>query len=122
MRAKILAAAFVAALGAMPFASVQAAECIVVGHRATFGSNSTGNFEVSSGQSCHYAFDLRGAVASSKIATPARHGTVRMIDLSSFEYKPNAGFTGSDSFAIEATGESQTGKGRSVLTMNVRVK
>ena len=102
--------------------SAEADECLVVGSPATFGANMNGSFEVDAGGSCHYAFNLRGAVASSKILTPARNGTVRMLDLTSFEYRAHPGYRGPDSFAIEARGESQTGKGISVLNMSVAVK
>jgi hypothetical protein len=119
----IIATAFLAIGGGpIPLTSVQAAECIVVGSPTTFGANMNGSFEVEAGESCHYAFNLRGAVASSKILTPARNGTVRMLNLTSFEYRPHPGYRGADSFAIEATGESQTGKGTSILLMSVAVK
>ena len=101
--------------------SAHAAECVGSGYRSTFGSDGAAYFEVRSGQSCHYAFNLGGVVRSSKIMTPPRNGTVRMLNLTSFEYKPKAGYKGPDTFAIEAIGESQTGAGRSVLTMNVAV-
>jgi hypothetical protein len=119
MRSGTFILAAIAVLGGTP---VQAAECIVAGYPTTFGVDMNGSFEVDSGESCHYAFDLRGAVESSKILSPAKNGTVRMLNLSSFEYKPHAGYKGADSFAIEATGESLRGKGTSVVTMNVRVK
>lgn len=112
----------VAAIAMFCGSSVQAAECVVVGYPTTFGVDMNGSFEVDAGGSCHYAFDLRGAVESSRILRPAKNGTVRMLNLSSFEYQPHAGYKGADSFAIEATGENQRGKGTSVVTMNVRVK
>lgn len=97
-------------------------ECIVAGSATTFGADMNGTFEVDAGEACHYAFRLSGAVESSKVLTPAQNGSVRMLDLSSFEYRANPGFRGRDSFAIEATGESQRGRGRSVLNMTVLVK
>jgi hypothetical protein len=122
MRFTAIVAAIVAISGLTSLTTVQAAECIVVGSPTTFGANMNGSFEVQAGDSCHYAFNLRGAVASSKILTPAKNGTVRMLDLTSFEYRAHPGYRGTDSFAIEATGESQTGKGTSILMMNVAVK
>jgi hypothetical protein len=84
--------------------SVHAAECVGTGSRSTFGADSAAYFEVKSGQSCHFAFNLEGVVQSSKIMTRPKNGTVRMLNLTSFEYKPKAGYKGPDSFAIEATG------------------
>lgn len=98
-----------------------AAECVGSGYRSTFGADGAAYFEVKAGQSCHYAFNLGGVVKSSKIMTPPKNGTARMLNLTSFEYKPKAGYKGSDTFAIEAVGTSQTGTGRSVLTMTVAV-
>jgi hypothetical protein len=123
MRSRIAFMAAIAAIGSLTcLASAEAGECIVVGSQATFGANMNGSFEVDAGESCHYAFNLRGAVESSKVVTPARNGTVRMLNLTSFEYRALPGYRGPDSFAIEATGESQTGKGTSILNMSVAVK
>jgi hypothetical protein len=119
MRSGTLILAAIAVIGGT---SAQAAECVVVGYPTTFGVDMNGSFEVAAGGSCHYAFNLRGAVEGSRILTPAKNGTVRLLNLSSFEYRPHAGYKGADSFAIEATGESQRGKGTSIVTMNVRVK
>lgn len=113
--------AIVAACGIAAFHPAHAAECVGSGHRSTFGANASAYFEVKADQSCHYAFNLEGVVTSSKIATPPKHGTVRMLNQTSFEYKPKPGYKGADSFAIEAVGTSQTGSGKSVLTMNVAV-
>ena len=114
-------ATVLAAIGLAAFHPAHAAECVGSGYRSTFGADGAGYFEVRSGQSCHYAFNLGGMVKSSKIMTQPKNGTVRMLNLTSFEYKPKAGYKGPDTFAIEAVGTSQTGSGRSVLTMNVAV-
>lgn len=105
----------------MPIGSVQAAECVGSGYRATFGVNASAYFEVKSGGSCHYAFRMDGIVRSSKISATPKNGTVRMLNQTSFEYKAKAGYKGPDTFAIEATGSNQTGSGTSILTMNVDV-
>jgi hypothetical protein len=115
--------AFMAAIGSLTcLVSAEAGECMVVGSPATFGANMNGSFEVDAGSSCHYAFNLRGAVESSKVVTPAKNDAVRMLNLTSFEYHAHSGYRGPDSFAIEAIGESQTGKGTSILSMSVAVK
>jgi hypothetical protein len=122
MRSKIsITVAIVLACGALSPSPARTAECIVSGYPTTFGVDMNGSFEIRSGDSCHYAFNLRGVVRSSRVAAHAKHGTVRMLDLTSFEYQPRAGYKGTDAFAIEATGESQTGEGKSILNMNVTV-
>jgi hypothetical protein len=98
-------------------------QCVGSGTTTTFGANGTGWFEVKSGQACQYAFSLMGggSVSSSRITVRPRNGTARMLTLTSFEYKPKRGYRGSDTFAIEATGSSIFGSGKSVVTMNVAV-
>jgi hypothetical protein len=62
-----------------------------------------------------------GVVRNSRITVRPKNGTARMLDATSFEYKAKRGYTGPDTFAIEATGSSQFGSGKSVVTMNVAV-
>jgi hypothetical protein len=45
-----------------------------------------------------------------------------MFNLTSFEYRAHLGNHGPDSFAIEASGENQSGKGTSILNMSVAVR
>lgn len=46
-----------------------------------------------------------------------------MVDVSTYTYTPNAGFTGTDGFAIEATGREMGGPvATSVITMNATVR
>jgi len=123
MRSRIVFMAAIVVIGSLTYlASAEADECLVVGSPATFGADMNGSFEVEAGDACHYAFRLRGTVDSSEVVTPAKNGTVRMLNLTSFEYRAHPGYRGPDSFAIEVTGESQTGKGTSVLNMSVAVK
>ena len=114
-------AAIASICGLLSFGSAHAAECVGSGHRSTFGVNAAVYFEVKSGGSCHYAFKMEGAVKNSKISAAPKNGTVRLLNNTSFEYKPKAGYKGPDSFAIETTGSNQTGSGTSVLTMSVVV-
>jgi hypothetical protein len=103
--------------------SAQAEQCVGSGTTTTFGANGTGWFEVKSGQACQYAFSLMGggAVSNSRITVRPKNGTARMLDATSFEYKAKRGYKGPDTFAIEATGSSIFGSGKSVVTMNVAV-
>lgn len=117
-----LPAAILIAFAALSSAPAHAAECVGSGYRSTFGADGAAFFEVRGGQPCHYAFNVGGVVRSSKILTRPKNGTVRMLNLTSFEYRPKPGYTGPDTFSIEAVGTSQTGSGRSVLTMNVAVE
>lgn len=110
----------IAGLGWSP--SAKAASCQIVGNFAPFGQNMSGEFNVRSGGSCTSALSMPGTMQNTKVVTPAQHGTVRMVSLTTFEYKAKPGYTGSDSFAIAATGVGTLGTGTSTLNMKVNVK
>ena len=103
-------------------APAKAASCQIIGNFAPFGQNMSGEFNVKSGRSCTSALSMGGTMKDSKIVTGAQHGTVRMISLTTFEYKAPPGFTGSDSFTLAATGVGTLGSGTSTLNMKVNVK
>jgi len=116
-----IVAAIAAACSLASFGSAHAAECVGSGTRTAFGVNASAFFEVKSGQSCRYAFSMEGLVKNSKVATAPKNGTVRMLNATSFEYKPKAGYKGQDTFAIQATGSNQGSSGTSILSMTVAV-
>jgi Bacterial Ig domain len=102
--------------------SANAASCQIIGSFAPFGQDMSGEFNVRSGTSCTSALSMPGTMKNTKIVTPAQHGTVRMVNLTTFEYKAKPGFTGSDSFALAATGVGTLGTGTSTVNMKVNVK
>jgi hypothetical protein len=114
--------AVLAASGLMTVTSAQAEACNVATRTSAWGTAMSGTFEISAGESCFYGIRMGGTVNSSKIAKPAQHGSVRMIDLSTFEYKSRDGYVGPDSFAIEADGHSPSSSGTSIITVHVVVK
>src|SRR5437016_6036503 len=103
-------------------APASAASCQIIGNIAPFGQPMSGEFDVKSGGSCSSALSMPGTMKSSKIVTPAQHGTVRMVSSTTFEYKANPGYTGSDSFTLAATGAGTLGNGTSTLNMKVNVR
>jgi len=99
-----------------------AAACQILGNFAPFGQSMSGEFNVKPGGSCTSALSMPGTMKSSKIVAKAQHGTVRLVSLTSFQYKANPGYTGPDSFVLEATGVGTLGTGTSTLNMKVNVK
>jgi len=100
----------------------KAASCQIIGNFAPFGQDMSGEFNVRSVSSCTSALSMPGTMKSTKIVTRAQHGTVRLVSLTTFEYKAKPGYTGSDSFVLAATGVGTLGTGTSTLNMKVNVK
>ena len=59
---------------------------------------------------------------SSSISQKPAHGTLKRLNLSTYEYAAKAGYKGSDTFAIKATGKGPTSSGTSVITVNATVQ
>jgi hypothetical protein len=123
---KILTSALLASAVAIPSlalsSSAKADACQIIGSFAPFGQNMSGEFDVRSGGSCTSQLSMPGTMQNTKIVTRAQHGTVRMVDLTTFEYKAKPGYTGSDNFTLAATGVGTFGTGTSTLKMKVNVK
>lgn len=111
----------VAAAGLAVASTADAADCVGSGSRAAWGQAMNATFEVGSA-GCTYGFTFEGTASSSKILTAPKHGTARMINVTTVEYKPKAGYSGSDSFVIQATGRGMTSTGTSNITLNAIVK
>jgi hypothetical protein len=120
----IALAIFVAAPGLVLISSAQAAsECPATGTLSTWGVNSTGYFNVASGGTCLFPIRMEGVVKSSSISQKPAHGTLKRLNISTYEYTAKAGYKGSDSFAVQATGKAPSGaSGTSVITMNATVQ
>lgn len=102
--------------------TVQAADCVGSASPSTWGQSMSATFEVASGASCTYGFRFDGTASNSKILKRPQHGTARMLDMTTMEYKSKAGYKGSDNFVIQATGRGMLSSGTSNITMNVIVK
>ena len=98
-------------------------QCPVIGSASTWGFPGTGYFDVSPGSACLFSLNVQGEILSSTISKMPSNGSVNMVNVSTYTYTPNPGFTGTDAFAIEATGKSIGGPvGTSVITMNATVR
>jgi Bacterial Ig domain len=100
-----------------------APQCVVSGSPlAGWGFNSIGYIEIASGSSCVLSFSFAGEMQSSSVSQNPAHGTLQQLDASSFLYTSQAGYSGGDSFSIQATGTSQTSSGSSVVTINATLQ
>ena len=99
-----------------------ASECPATGTLSDWGINSTGYFNVASGGTCLFPIRIQGVIKSSNIAKKPAHGTLKRLNISTYEYTAKAGYKGSDSFAVKATGKGPTASGTSVITMNATVQ
>lgn len=102
--------------------TADAADCVGSGARSAWGQSMTATFEVGSGESCTYGFAFDGTASNSKILKKPQHGTARMINTTTMEYKSKAGYKGNDSFVIQATGRGMTSSGTSNITLNAIVR
>lgn len=121
---KVIALAFiVAAPGSVSVSLARAAsECPKSGTLSGWGINSTGYFNVASGGSCLFPMRIAGVMKSSSISQKPAHGTLKKLNISTYQYTAKAGYKGTDTFAVEVTGKSPTASGTSVITMNVTVQ
>ena len=116
-----------AALGlvvaAAPALAQNAPQCVVSGSPpAGWGFNSIGYIEIASGGSCMFTVNIGGEILSSSVSQNPAHGTLQQLNVSSFAYTSEAGYRGSDTFSVQATGKSQTSSGASVVTINATLQ
>jgi hypothetical protein len=106
-----------------PAKAQRAVQCVVSGSPpAGWGFNSVGYIEIGSGTSCMFSINITGEISSSSVSQNPAHGTLQQIDLSSFLYTSAAGYSGRDTFSVQANGMSQTGKGTSVITISATLQ
>jgi hypothetical protein len=119
-------AAWALIVGASSLMSVSLAravsDCSTSGTLADWGENSTSYIDLKSGRSCLFSIRMRGTVSGSDISQKPVHGKLKRLDISTFEYAAKAGFQGSDTFAIKATGQGPTASGTSVITVHATIK
>jgi hypothetical protein len=120
----IALAIIVASPGSVFISSAQAAsECPATGTISSWGVNSTGYFNVASGGTFLFPIRMEGVVKSSSISQKPAHGTLKRLNVSTYEYTAKARYKASDSFAGQATGKAPSGAtGTSVITMNATVQ
>ena len=102
--------------------ALAASDCPLLVELADWGENSTGDISVASGASCLFPITMRGTVSSSDILQKPQHGKLKKVNLTTYEYRAKAKYTGSDTFAIKATGVGPTGSGTTVITVQATIK
>ena len=108
---------------ATPALAQNAAQCVVSGSPpAGWGFNSIGYIQIASGGSCLLTVNIAGEILSSSVSQNLAHGTLQQLDVSSFVYTSEAGYRGSDTFSVQATGKSPTSSGTSVVTINATLQ
>jgi hypothetical protein len=117
----------IAALGlvvaAAPALGQGAPQCVVSGSPpAGWGFNSVGYIQIASGGSCMFSVNIAGEILSSSVSQNPAHGTLQQLDVSSFVYTSEAGYRGTDTFAVQAVGKSPTSSGTSVTTINATLQ
>jgi Bacterial Ig domain len=110
-------------LAAPPALGQNPAQCVVSGSPpAGWGVNSIGYIMIASGESCVFSVNVTGEILSSGVSQNPQHGTLQQLDTASFVYTSLAGYSGGDTFSVQATGTSQTGSGTSVVTINATLQ
>jgi hypothetical protein len=115
---------FLAALilaGAPAFAQ-NAPQCPMSGSPSDWGVNSIGYIQINSGGSCLFSLSVRGEILSSSVSQRPAHGRLQRIDRASYVYTSRAGYRGSDTFSVRATGKGPYGSGVSVITINATLQ
>ncbi len=116
-------AAITASLFSLALSPAHAAsECPTTGTLSDWGVNSTGYFNVASGGSCLFPVRMQGTVTSSSISQKPAHGTLKKLNVSTYQYTAKPGYKGPDAFAVTFNGKGPTGHGTSVITMNATVQ
>jgi hypothetical protein len=89
---------------------------------AGWGFNSIGYIQIASGSGCLFTVNITGEILNSAVSQGPAHGTLQQVDVSSFVYTSQAGYSGSDTFSVQATGKSPTSTGSSVFTINATLQ
>ena len=119
----LAAIGIVVSLASFTPSHAQMSECLVRGNWAGWGQNGAGTFDVSPGQGCTIGLNTYGTIRTTRVARQPEHGKVRQLNLSSFEYLPEPGFAGTDSFVLEGLGHDPGAPNEaSAVTMTVNVR
>jgi hypothetical protein len=121
---KVIALALgVAASSSVSFSSARAAsECPTLGSLSDWGVNSMTYVTLASGASCLFPIRIAGEIKSSGISQRPAHGTLKRLNASTYVYTAKAGYKGSDTFAVQATGKGPSSAGTSTITMNATIQ
>jgi hypothetical protein len=121
---KAFALAFILAVAGLvsPSSAQNAPQCPMSGSPSDWGFNSTGYIMIASGASCLFSVNIAGEILRSSISQRPAHGTLQRLNRSSYVYTSRAGYRGSDTFSVQATGKSPTSSGTSVITVNATLQ
>lgn len=108
-------------LASIPSAQAASA-CPTSGTLSSWGVDSTGNFNVASGETCLFTIGMQGEIQISSIAKEPANGTLKRLNVSTYEYTAKAGYKGPDTFSVRATGTGPTSSGTSIITMNATIR
>src|SRR5260370_11137445 len=123
MRGFALLASFAAVtLATAPAFAQNAPQCPMSGSPSDWGVNSIGYIQINSGGSCLFALNVRGEILSSSVSQRPAHVRVQQIDRASYVYTSKAGYKGSDTFSVRATGKGPYGSGTSIITINATLQ
>lgn len=122
-RSVLVAATLGLVIAAASALAQNAPQCVVSGSPpAGWGFNSIGYIEIASGSSCLFNVNIAGEILNSNVSQNPTYGTLQQLDVSSFVYTSQAGYRGSDTFSVQATGKSPTSSGVSVITINATLQ
>ena len=121
-RSVLIAGVLVLVAVATPALAQNAPQCPVSGTPSDWGVNSIGYIQVNSGGSCLFSLNVRGEILSSSVSQRPAHGRLQRIDRASYVYRSNAGYRGSDTFSVQATGKGPYSSGTSVITINATLQ
>jgi hypothetical protein len=121
-RSVLIAGALVLVAVATPALAQNAPQCPVSGSPSDWGVNSVGYIQINSGGSCLFSLNVRGEILSSSVSQRPAHGRLQRIDRASYVYKSNAGYRGSDTFSVQATGKGPYSSGTSIITINATLQ
>jgi hypothetical protein len=121
-RSVLIAGAPVLVAVVTPALTQNAPQCPVSGSPSDWGVNSVGYIQINSGGSCLFSLNVRGEILSSSVSQRPAHGRLQRIDRASYVYKSNAGYRGSDTFSVQATGKGPYSSGTSIITINATLQ
>jgi hypothetical protein len=121
-RSVLIAGALVLVAVATPALAQNAPQCPVSGTPSDWGVNSIGYIQINSGGSCLFSLNVRGEILSSSVSQRPAHGRLQRVDRASYVYRSNAGYRGSDTFSVRATGKGPYSSGTSIITVNATLQ
>lgn len=122
IRRSLLTSLVALILAGAPAFAQNAPQCPMSGSPSDWGVNSIGYIEINSGGRCLFSLNVRGEILSSSVSQRPAHGRLQRIDRSSYVYSSKAGYRGSDTFSVRATGKGPYGAGVSVITINATLQ